>query len=246
MMNRDGQRRARLDAGLIAHTDRGSQSPASPAPTDRTRHSPHWWAPAGHRQAAGWQAAGEELLERLWQMCASPVEGDLAAPARLAQLTAGRIGSEPSQFSAASRNIVKKRCKRSTSAWISTSWPSEAELSWKLWSTGRCTRCVIRSPRWLSLSPRTSTGSKQLGHESTRTKLKHYARFVQAVDERNMLLLDDFAAQAAGDVSDAVSCRRGERHLINARKGLFPGPFMMELAGLEPATSWVRSRRSPS
>jgi transposase InsO family protein len=33
MMNRDGQRRA-LDAGLIAHTDRGSQS-TSLAYTDR-------------------------------------------------------------------------------------------------------------------------------------------------------------------------------------------------------------------
>jgi transposase InsO family protein len=34
MMNRDDQRRARLDAGLIAHTDRGSQS-TSLAYTDR-------------------------------------------------------------------------------------------------------------------------------------------------------------------------------------------------------------------
>ena len=45
--------------------------------------------------------------------------------------------------------------------------------------------------------------SKQLGRESIRTTLKHYARFVQAVDERNMRLLDDFATQAAGDVSNA-------------------------------------------
>jgi hypothetical protein len=27
---------------------------------------------------------------------------------------------------------------------------------------------------------------------------------------------------------------------------LSPGGFLLELAGLEPATSWVRSRRSPS
>jgi integrase len=44
--------------------------------------------------------------------------------------------------------------------------------------------------------------SKQLGHESIRTTLKHYARFVPAVDERNMRLLDDFAARAAADVSN--------------------------------------------
>jgi hypothetical protein len=37
--------------------------------------------------------------------------------------------------------------------------------------------------------------SKQPGHESIRTTLKHYARFVPAVDDRNMRLLDDFAAQ---------------------------------------------------
>ena len=45
--------------------------------------------------------------------------------------------------------------------------------------------------------------SKQLGHTSIRTTLKHYARFVRAVDERNMRLLDDFAARAAEDVSQA-------------------------------------------
>jgi integrase len=44
--------------------------------------------------------------------------------------------------------------------------------------------------------------SKQLGHESIRTTLKHYARFVPTVDERNMRLLDDFAARAAEDVSE--------------------------------------------
>ena len=43
----------------------------------------------------------------------------------------------------------------------------------------------------------------QLGHERIRTTLKHYARFVPAVDERSMRLLDDFAAQAADDVSNA-------------------------------------------
>jgi integrase len=42
--------------------------------------------------------------------------------------------------------------------------------------------------------------SRQLGHESIRTTLKHYARFVPAVDERNLRLLDDFAVRAAEDV----------------------------------------------
>lgn len=39
------------------------------------------------------------------------------------------------------------------------------------------------------------------GQESIRTTLKHYARFVPAVDERNLRLLDEFATQAAEDVS---------------------------------------------
>jgi integrase len=43
--------------------------------------------------------------------------------------------------------------------------------------------------------------SKQLGHESIRTTLKHYARFVPAVDQRNLRALGDFAAQAAEAVS---------------------------------------------
>ena len=43
--------------------------------------------------------------------------------------------------------------------------------------------------------------SKQLGHESIRTTLKHYARFVPAVDERNLRLLDEFAGKTAEDVS---------------------------------------------
>jgi hypothetical protein len=37
-----------------------------------------------------------------------------------------------------------------------------------------------------------------------------------------------------------------ERRQPRKRKALSPGLFFMELAGLEPATSWVRSRRSPS
>lgn len=44
--------------------------------------------------------------------------------------------------------------------------------------------------------------SKQLGHESIRTTLKHYARFVRAVDQRNMRLLDDFAARPDKLVSE--------------------------------------------
>jgi integrase len=43
--------------------------------------------------------------------------------------------------------------------------------------------------------------SRQLGHESIRTTLKHYARFVPAVDDRNLRLLDEFAARPAEDVS---------------------------------------------
>jgi hypothetical protein len=40
--------------------------------------------------------------------------------------------------------------------------------------------------------------------------------------------------------------RRTRRQERLIRKALFPGPSEVELAGLEPATSWVRSRRSPS
>jgi integrase len=36
--------------------------------------------------------------------------------------------------------------------------------------------------------------SKQLGHTNIQTTLKHYARFLPAVDERNLKLLDEFAA----------------------------------------------------
>jgi hypothetical protein len=36
--------------------------------------------------------------------------------------------------------------------------------------------------------------SKQLGHANIATTLKHYARFLPAVDERNLKLLDEFAA----------------------------------------------------
>jgi len=36
--------------------------------------------------------------------------------------------------------------------------------------------------------------SKQLGHANIATTLKHYARFLAAVDERNLKLLDEFAA----------------------------------------------------
>jgi integrase len=36
--------------------------------------------------------------------------------------------------------------------------------------------------------------SKQLGHTNIQTTLKHYARFLASVDERNLKLLDEFAA----------------------------------------------------
>jgi integrase len=39
--------------------------------------------------------------------------------------------------------------------------------------------------------------SKQLGHANIQTTLKHYARFLPAVDERNLRLLDDFHSAAA-------------------------------------------------
>ena len=36
--------------------------------------------------------------------------------------------------------------------------------------------------------------SKQLGHINIQTTLKHYARFLPAVDKRNLKGLDEFAA----------------------------------------------------
>jgi integrase len=36
--------------------------------------------------------------------------------------------------------------------------------------------------------------SKQLGHTNIHTTLRHYARFLAAVDERNLKLLDKYAA----------------------------------------------------
>jgi integrase len=39
--------------------------------------------------------------------------------------------------------------------------------------------------------------SKQLGHTNIQTTLKDYARFLPAVDERNLGLLDDFSSAAA-------------------------------------------------
>ena len=36
--------------------------------------------------------------------------------------------------------------------------------------------------------------SRQLGHTSIQTTLARYARFLPAVDERNLRLLDEFAA----------------------------------------------------
>lgn len=44
--------------------------------------------------------------------------------------------------------------------------------------------------------------SKQLGHRDIRTTLKRYARFVREVDDRNLHLLDEFAARGATGVSD--------------------------------------------
>jgi hypothetical protein len=67
-MNRDGQRRARLDAGLIAHTDRGSQSPSlacadrpdSPLPTlVRARGA----STSGRLAGCGGGAAGAALVD---------------------------------------------------------------------------------------------------------------------------------------------------------------------------------------
>jgi len=36
--------------------------------------------------------------------------------------------------------------------------------------------------------------NQQLGHANIATTLKHCARFLRAVDERNLKLLDEFAA----------------------------------------------------
>jgi len=44
---------------------------------------------------------------------------------------------------------------------------------------------AVPAPYWVS---------KQLGHTNIQTTLKHYARFLPAVDERNLKLLDTFAA----------------------------------------------------
>jgi len=54
--------------------------------------------------------------------------------------------------------------------------------------------------------------------------------------------------QVSGDHSlrtDLQAVASG-RTALASRKGRICGFFLMELAGLEPATSWVRSRRSPS
>jgi integrase len=50
--------------------------------------------------------------------------------------------------------------------------------------------------------------SKQMGHQDIRTTLRHYARFLPEVDERNLRLLDAFAADVAGGASE-------ERHASN-------------------------------
>jgi integrase len=41
--------------------------------------------------------------------------------------------------------------------------------------------------------------SKRLGHTSIQTTLDFYARFLPAVDDRNLALLDSFAAEALPD-----------------------------------------------
>jgi hypothetical protein len=48
-------------------------------------------------------------------------------------------------------------------------------------------------------------------------------------------------------LSAALRCIEAPRQrvAILLQEGPACGPFSMELAGLEPATSWVRSRRSP-
>jgi hypothetical protein len=66
------------------------------------------------------------------------------------------------------------------------------------------------------------------------------------VDERNLRAWDDLAAQAAEDVSKRViQVSSGEIEEVQKERKRpdLHGPFLMELAGLEPATSWVRFRR---
>jgi integrase len=70
--------------------------------------------------------------------------------------------------------------------------------------------------------------SRELGHESIRTTLKHYARFVAAVDDRNLRLLDEFAGRAAEDVSK--TCHPRAPHEFSTgpatRKSPFCRPFL--------------------
>ena len=61
--------------------------------------------------------------------------------------------------------------------------------------TDRSTRCATRMRRWPSPPELMCIGYHgQLGHTSIQTTLGHYARFLPAVDERNLKLLDEFAA----------------------------------------------------
>ncbi len=42
--------------------------------------------------------------------------------------------------------------------------------------------------------------SEQLGHRDIKTTLKHYARFIPPIHERNLRYLDEFAAQRVSDL----------------------------------------------
>jgi hypothetical protein len=77
-------------------------------------------------------------------------------------------------------------------------------------------------------------------HKDIRVTLKQYARFQRgsAVDVRNRRLLDDFARAA----SEKCVTRRNRASDPRSENSPFPAGSRMELAGLEPATSWVRAQ----
>ena len=115
------------------------------------------------------------------------------------------------------------------------------------------------------MQPSTIGGINKLPENEKRAI---YARYIPALEERHLAMLNDgwremsperatakyhhyvafrvFAAsrfaetRQEADIDLASGASRGNR------KGLLAGPFAMELAGLEPATPWVRSRCSPN
>jgi hypothetical protein len=91
--------------------------------------------------------------------------------------------------------------------------------------------------------------SRQLGHESIRTTLKHYARFVPRWTSETCDFWTNSPAERLKMCQKRVIPERLSEFSTGPTRpkgGNLQGLFFMELAGLEPATSWVRSRRSPN